>query len=230
VATGALVAVGAKGNLDDLAALRSRGDAQLRRLGDAEAEIDLTDGAGSAGDTRRGKHHDIVDIEPPTDGRQLRARAQLSQHSGPIRGAAAGQVYPKAAGYARFDPSSEDLGPYLDGGAMMIEEEAREHREFGIVRPWFEFLIASTDADIKALGIGSAQSIADIVLPHPGIDELPLSEWHHILEWMRHKLFHLDAPMTDDDKARIKREVTIVDDDLDEFRARMKAAGRLDPE
>jgi len=74
-----LVAVGAKGNLDDLAALRSRGDAQLRRLGDAEAEIDLTDGAGSAGDTRRGKHHDIVDIEPPTDGRQLRARAQLGQ-------------------------------------------------------------------------------------------------------------------------------------------------------
>ena len=77
-ATGALVAVGAKGNLDDLAALRTRGDALLRRLGDEGAQIDLTDGVGSAGNTRRGKHVDVVDIEPPLDGRVPVARAQLT--------------------------------------------------------------------------------------------------------------------------------------------------------
>lgn len=78
VATGALVGIGAKANLDDLAALRSRGDAGLRRLGDEGAEIDLTDGAGSAGRTGRGKHHDIADLEPPGDGRVKNARAQLT--------------------------------------------------------------------------------------------------------------------------------------------------------
>jgi len=132
--------------------------------------------------------------------------------------------------YAPFDPSREDLWRYLENGAVSIEEEAREHREFGIVRPWLEFLIASTDLDIKALGIGNAQGISDIVLPHPGVGALPLREWHHILEWMRQRLFHLDRPMTDAEKAQIKREVTIVDETLAESRARMRAEGRLDPE
>ena len=55
---------------------------------------------------------------------------------------------------------------------------------------------------------------------------------HHVLEWVRQKLFHLDGPMTEEDKARIKREVKIGGPDisLDEFRARRAAAGLLDPE
>lgn len=131
--------------------------------------------------------------------------------------------------HAPFDPSSEELAPYLEGGAQMIEEEAGEHRELGIVRAWLELLIASSDDDIFALRIGRAASIADIVLPHPGVGALPLAEWHHILQWMRHRLFGL-GPMTAEEKAKVKREVTIVDTDLAEFRTRMRAEGRLDPE
>jgi hypothetical protein len=130
--------------------------------------------------------------------------------------------------YAPFDPSSRDLAPYLGGGAQMIEEDAGEQRELGIVRAWLEFLIASTHDDIYALRVGRAASIPDIVLPHPGVGALPLDEWHHILQWMRHRLFGL-GPMTDDEKAKAKREVTFVDETLADFRTRMRAEGRLDP-
>lgn len=124
---------------------------------------------------------------------------------------------------APFDPSREELGPYLDGGVQFLAEEAEEADELPFVRAWLEFLIASSDADIRALHIGRAQGIADIVLPHPGIDAMPIDEWHHVLEYLRQKLFHLDAPMTEEDKARIKREVTISTESLDDFRARMRA-------
>jgi hypothetical protein len=129
--------------------------------------------------------------------------------------------------YAPFDPSSEDLTPFLENGAAFIEENAREHHERGIVRVWLEFLIASSNTDIAALGF-DVRGISDIVLPHPGVGALPLSEWHHVLQWMRHRLFDL-PPMTDDEKAKVKREVTIIDEGLPEFRARMKAEGRVDP-
>jgi hypothetical protein len=78
VAVGTLVVVGAKANVDDLARLRTGDDAGLRRLADPDAELDLTDGAGSPGDTRHGRHADIADIDPPADGRMMRSRAELT--------------------------------------------------------------------------------------------------------------------------------------------------------
>lgn len=77
-ATGALVVVGAKANVEDLAKLHAHGDAGLRRLGDPDAKIDLTDGAGSAGDTKKGRHLDIADIDPPADGRMVTPRVELT--------------------------------------------------------------------------------------------------------------------------------------------------------
>ncbi len=124
---------------------------------------------------------------------------------------------------APFDPSREDLGPYLDPGVQFLEEESQDAGEFHLIRPWLELLIASSNADIRALHIGRAQGIADIVLPHPGIDAMPIDEWHHVLDYLRQKLFHLDAPMTEEEKAQIKREVTITTESLDDFRARMRA-------
>lgn len=131
--------------------------------------------------------------------------------------------------HAPFDSENVDVTPYLENGAVFIEENASEHRELGIVRAWLEFLLASTHADVRALAIGRAQSIADIVLPIPGAGGLRLDEWHHILQWMRHRLFGL-PPMTDEEKANAKREVTIIDEPLADFRARMRAEGHLDPE
>ena len=55
---------------------------------------------------------------------------------------------------APFDPSREDLGPYLDPGVQFLEEESQDAGEFHLIRPWLEFLIASSNADIRALHIG----------------------------------------------------------------------------
>jgi hypothetical protein len=134
--------------------------------------------------------------------------------------------------YEPFDPSRTELAPYLGGGVQFLEEEGSEHRELSVIRAWLELLIASSNKDVQAFGIDGVQRLADIVLPHPGVDAMPIEEWHHVLEWVRQKLFHLDGPMTAEDKARIKREVTIGGPDitLDEFRARRAAAGLLDPE
>ncbi len=115
---------------------------------------------------------------------------------------------------------------------QFIQENATEHREFSLVRPWLELLIASSNKDVQAFGIGTVQGLSDIVLPHPGIDAAPIEHWHVMLEYVRQTLFHLDGPMTDEEKARVKREVTISGDDitLAEFRAQRAAAGLLDPE
>ena len=131
-----------------------------------------------------------------------------------------------------FDPSKVDLAPYLDDAAQILEEYGTENREFSLIRPWLELLIASSHADVRAFGIRGVQGLPDIVLPHPGVDALPIGEWHHVLEYVRQKLYHLDGPMTDEDKARVKREVTISNADvrLEDFRARRSAEGLLDPE
>jgi hypothetical protein len=125
-----------------------------------------------------------------------------------------------------FDPSRRDrsdLARYLDSGVQFIEEKAEENDELPFIRPWLEFLIASSNADIRALGIDGVGGLSDVILPHPGVGAMPIPEWHHVLEYLRQKLFHLDAPMTEEDKARIKREVTISTESLDDFRARMRA-------
>ncbi len=125
-----------------------------------------------------------------------------------------------------FDPSRlsrTELARYLDNGVQFIEEKAEENDELRFVRPWLEFLIASSDADIIALGIDGVGGLSDVILPHPGVDAMPIPEWHHVLEYMRQKLFHLDAPMTEEEKARIKREVTISTESLEDFRARVRA-------
>lgn len=124
-----------------------------------------------------------------------------------------------------FDPSREDLGPYLDGGVQFIEEKAEENDELQFVRPWLEFLIASSDADIIALGIDGIGGLSDVILPHPGVDAMPIPEWHHVLEYVRQKIFRLHAPMTEEEKTRVKREVTITDESLDDFRARIRNGG-----
>jgi hypothetical protein len=130
-----------------------------------------------------------------------------------------------------FDPSREELGPYLDGGVQFIEEKAEENDELPFVRPWLEFLIASSNADIIAFGIDGVGGLSDVIFPHPGVGAMPIREWHHVLEYLRQKIFHLDAPMTEEEKARIKREVTISTESLDDFRARMRAEkGRRESE
>lgn len=125
-----------------------------------------------------------------------------------------------------FNTTDVDLGPYLDSGASDMEEAADEEGELDLVRPWLEFLIASSNADIRALGIDGVDSVADVVLWHPGVDALPLEQWHHMLEYMRQKVFHLDAPMTEAEKAKVRREVTITTEPLDAFRARRRASQR----
>ena len=132
---------------------------------------------------------------------------------------------------APFNPTDVDLDDYLAGGADTLEEEARDAREFSIVRPWLEFLIASTDQDIRDLHIPNFKKIADVVLQHPGVGAMPPDQWEHVLEYMRQKIFHLDKPMTPEEKAAVRREVTLTDESLDEFRTRLRAEGRLpDPE
>jgi len=126
-----------------------------------------------------------------------------------------------------FDPSGIDLDDYFPGSLTTLEEEARGAGEFSIIRPWLELLIACSWRDLQAMNIPYLSSHADITLPHPGIDAMPEDEWRHVLEYMRQKLFHLDKPMTDDEKARVKREVTFVDESLEDFRKRMRAEGRL---
>jgi hypothetical protein len=134
--------------------------------------------------------------------------------------------------YERFDPSRTELAPYLAGAVQSLEENGTEHRELSVIRAWLELLIASSNKDVQAFGIDGVQGLSDVVLPHPGVDAMPIEEWHHVLEWVRQKLFHLDGPMTAEDKARIKREVKITGsyETVDEFRARRAAAGLLDPE
>jgi hypothetical protein len=125
-----------------------------------------------------------------------------------------------------FDPSRlsrAELAAYLDNGVQFIEEKAEENDELPFVRPWLEFIIASSNADIRSFGIEGIDRLADVILPHPGVGAMPIREWHHVLEYLRQKIFHLDAPMTEEEKARIKREVTISTESLDDFRARMRA-------
>ena len=71
-----------------------------------------------------------------------------------------------------FDPSRlerADLAQYLDNGVQFIEEKAEENDELRFVRPWLEFLIASSNADIRALGIDGVGGLSDVILPHPGV-------------------------------------------------------------
>lgn len=128
--------------------------------------------------------------------------------------------------YAPFNTTDVDLGRYLDSDAEALEEAAEEEGELDLVRPWLEYLIASNHRDIQALGIEGVRSLPDIVLPHPGVGALPLEQWHHMLEYMRQKVFHLDAPMTEAEKAKVRREVTITTEPLDAFRARRRASQR----
>lgn len=97
---------------------------------------------------------------------------------------------------SRLDRS--DLARYLDNGVQFIEEKAQENDELRLVRPWLEFLIASSNADIRALGIDGVGGLSDVILPHPGVGALPIRDWHHVLEYLRQKLFHLDAPTTEE--------------------------------
>lgn len=127
----------------------------------------------------------------------------------------------------RFNPTDVDLGPYLDSAARDLEDAAREEGEFDLVRPWLEYLISSGHKDIQALGIEDVRSLADIVLSHPGVGAMPINQWHHVLEYMRQKVFKIAAPMTEEEKARARREVTITTEPLADFRKRRRTEGHL---
>jgi len=126
-----------------------------------------------------------------------------------------------------FNPTDVDLDEYFPGSLETLAEAARAAGEFSIVRPWLELLIACSEKELAAMGIPYLGGHADITLPHPGIDAMPERQWRHVFEYMRQKLFHLDKPMTEEEKARVKREVTFVDESLEDFRNRMRAEGRL---
>jgi hypothetical protein len=127
----------------------------------------------------------------------------------------------------RFDVMKVDLERYLDGCAWALEQEAREEGEFDLLRPWLEYLIASDNKSILALGIECVGGLSDLILIHPGIDTLTIPQLHHVLEWVRQRLFKLDKPMTEAEKERVRREVKLTFEPLDEFRARRRAAGHL---
>ena len=128
---------------------------------------------------------------------------------------------------APCNPTDVDLDAYFPGSLATLEEEARKAGEFSIIRPWLELLIACSEDDLSGMGITYLHSYGDITLPHPGIDAMPERQWRHVFEYMRQQLFHLDNPMTEEEKARVKREVTFVDESLEDFRKRMRAEGRL---
>lgn len=129
--------------------------------------------------------------------------------------------------YEWFDPLKVDLAPYLDACVSGLEANAREEGEFDLLRPWLEYLIASDDKSILALGIENVFGLSDLVLIHPGIGTLTIPQLHHVLEWVRQRLFKLDQPMTEAEKERVRREVKLTFEPLDEFRARRRAAGHL---
>jgi len=128
---------------------------------------------------------------------------------------------------APVNTTDVNLDDYFPGALEDLEDEAREAGEFSLIRPWLELLIACSKKDLQEIGIPYVRSYSDVTLPHPGIGALPEAQWRHVFEYMRQKLFHLDKPMTDEEKARVKREVTFVDESLEDFRKRMRAEGRL---
>jgi len=68
--------------------------------------------------------------------------AGVSQHAGPIRGAAAGQVYPKAAGYVRVR-----LGVILDSQLGVHRHRVRPLRQVALVVPERVRRVEATDGD-----------------------------------------------------------------------------------
>lgn len=108
VATGALVVVGAHGNLDDIAKLETK-PGKLRRFGEEGEEIDLGDGEGSAGDTRKGKHLDEADVEPPLDPRLVKPEPELT----PASRAALGELDDAAKAKARVMLDADEIGANL---------------------------------------------------------------------------------------------------------------------
>jgi hypothetical protein len=125
------------------------------------------------------------------------------------------------------DLTTENVADFFPGTLETLEEDARAAGEFSVIRPWLELLIACSSKDLQAMGIPDVRSHADITLPHPGIGGMPKDQWRTVFEYMRQTLFHLDAPMTEEEKARVKREVTFVTESLEDFRKRMRDEGRL---
>ena len=125
-----------------------------------------------------------------------------------------------------FNVTSHNVGAYLDGYIEHVADEARQAGELHFIRPMFEFLIACSRDEIKALQIGDVQNWGDVTFGGAVICGMSDDEWKLIFEYTRQRLFGL-PPMTDDEKRKVKEEVTIIDESLDDFRARMRAEGRL---
>jgi hypothetical protein len=124
-----------------------------------------------------------------------------------------------------FNVTPETVGRYLDAGVANVREQGAEARELHLVRPMLELLISLDRNDIKALGIGIT-GWAELTLEGAVLGGMPDEEWKLVFEYARHKLFGL-PPMTDAEKQAVKQEVTIIDESLDDFRARMRAEGRI---
>ncbi len=128
-----------------------------------------------------------------------------------------------------FTVTADNVARYLDGSIVNVEDEAREAGEFAFIRPMLEFLIASTRSEIQALRIGSVQDWGDLTLSGAVLGGMLDEEWMLVFEYARQKLFGLDSPMTEDEKRKVKQEVTIIEESLEDFRARMRAEGRIEP-
>jgi hypothetical protein len=124
-----------------------------------------------------------------------------------------------------FNVTPENVGQYLDIGVDNVADQVGEASELLFVRPMLELLIACNREDIKAFGLG-VDDVADLTFPGAVICGMPDEDWKLVFEYARHKLFGL-PPMTDAEKQAVKQEVTIIDESLDDFRARMRAEGRL---
>lgn len=124
-----------------------------------------------------------------------------------------------------FNITPENVGKYLDVGIENVADQVGEVGELPLVRPMLELLIACNRDDIKAFGIG-VDNVADLTFPGAVICGMPEADWKLIFEYTRQRLFGL-PPMTEAEKLEVKEEVTIIDESLDDFRARMRAEGRL---
>jgi hypothetical protein len=130
-----------------------------------------------------------------------------------------------------FDPRKADLGYSLDGAAETIEEDARDAREFSLIRPWLELLISCSSSDVRNFGIPGVHRLSDAIAPLPGAGGMPDDNWEFVLEYIRQRIFKLDAAMTSLEKVRAKADLALSNETLEEFRARMRREGRLpDPE
>lgn len=124
-----------------------------------------------------------------------------------------------------FNVSERNVGAFLDTSADFLKEEAEEAKELGIVKSWLGFLVALSPDEARALRGG----YSNLTFSEMGISAMLDEEWQLIFRYAYKRIFNEEPPTTPEEKAKVKAKVTITDTEkVDQFRARMKAEGRLD--